>query len=107
MLIKRAGVTGFLFNYPSYRMGDHSVMEFDLSLHPFPYLFKQGMTYLKDHYFPKMLMTFSFVIEGRDDDELPEVLIGDGLQLCYPDPSEILQAEDVFGGDAFVKTELS
>ncbi|KAL7540577.1 hypothetical protein ACHAXR_011066 [Thalassiosira sp. AJA248-18] len=70
VLIKRNQVTGFFTDYPSL-----NVMEFDISLHPFPYLFKQGMSYIKD-YFDKAVASFGFVIEGRSDDELPEMVIG-------------------------------
>ena len=70
-LIKRPGTTGFLYRHP-----DKSCMEFDVSLHPFPYLAKQGICYMKDGFFKKILATLAFVIEGRSDDELPECLIG-------------------------------
>ena len=70
-LIKRPGQTGFLYRHP-----EKSCMEFDISLHPFPYLAKQGICYLKDGYFKSILATFGFCIEGSNDDELPECLIG-------------------------------
>jgi hypothetical protein len=70
-LIKRPGQTGFLYRHP-----EKSCMEFDISLHPFPYLAKQGICYLKDGYFKNILATFGFCIEGSNDDELPECLIG-------------------------------
>ena len=70
-LIKRPGTTGFLYRHP-----DKSCMEFDVSLHPFPYLAKQGICYMKDGFFKKILATLAFCIEGRSDDELPECLIG-------------------------------
>lgn len=73
-------------------------MEFDISFHHFPYLFKQGTSYLKDSFFQKVLASFGFVIEGRNDDELPEVVIGEGMQICYPDPKIAIQAEDLFSG---------
>mmetsp|Transcript_7123 Transcript_7123/g.17363 ORF Transcript_7123/g.17363 Transcript_7123/m.17363 type:complete len:1069 (-) Transcript_7123:102-3308(-) len=93
-LIKRPGTTGFLYRHP-----DKSCMEFDVSLHPFPYLAKQGICYMKDGFFKKILATLAFCIEGRTDDELPECLIG-LFQLCYPDPIHAVQAEDVFAGNA-------
>lgn len=92
-LIKRDGVTGFLYEHR-----DQSAMEFDISFHHFPYLFKQGTSYLKDSFFQKVLATFGFVIEGRNDDELPEVVIGEGMQICYPKPAIAIQAEDLFSG---------
>ena len=93
-LIKRPGTTGFLYRHP-----DKSCMEFDVSLHPFPYLAKQAICYMKDGFFEKILATLAFCIEGRSDDELPECLIG-LFQLCYPNPIHALQAEDVFAGTA-------
>jgi len=91
-LIKRPGTTGFLYRHP-----DKSCMEFDVSLHPFPYLAKQGICYMKEGFFKKILATLAFCIEGRTDDELPECLIG-LYQLCYPDPIHAIQAEEFFAG---------
>ncbi|KAL3911981.1 MAG: hypothetical protein SGILL_007069 [Bacillariaceae sp.] len=91
-LIKRPGETGFLYRHP-----EKSCIEFDISLHPFPYLAKQGICYMKDAFFKKVLVTFGFLIEGRSDDELPECLIG-LFQLCYPDPQHAIQGEDFFAG---------
>mmetsp|Transcript_19744 Transcript_19744/g.29975 ORF Transcript_19744/g.29975 Transcript_19744/m.29975 type:complete len:311 (+) Transcript_19744:3-935(+) len=90
ILIKRAGETGILYSHP-----ELSCMEFDVSLHPFPYLAKQGIMYLKGKLFKEILVTFGFCIEGRSDEELPEVLIGQA-QLCYPDPAIAIQAENFF-----------
>lgn len=94
LLIKRPGQTGFLIPHP-----ELSCIEFDISLHVFPYLAKQGICYLKDSMFSKLLATVGFVIEGRDDDELPEVLIG-LAQICYPDPQHIMQGAGFFAGTA-------
>lgn len=91
-LIKRPGQTGFLFRHPN-----KSCMEFDISLHPFPYLAKQGICFMKETYFKKVLISFGFLIEGRSDDELPECFIG-LMQLCYPDPVHAIQAPDLFAG---------
>jgi hypothetical protein len=41
-LVKRAGVTGFLITHP-----ELSCVEFDVSLHAFPYLCKQALSYMK------------------------------------------------------------
>ena len=92
VLIKRNQVTGFLSDYPSL-----NTMGFDISLHPFPFLFKQAMAYLKENYFDKAIVTFGFVIEGRNDDELPEVVIG-AMKVCYPSPKYIVSGEDFFAG---------
>jgi hypothetical protein len=91
VLIKRNGVTGFFTDYP-----DINAMEFGISLHPFPYLFKQGMAYIKDNYFDKAIAKFGFVIEGRSDDELPEVVLG-AMQVCYPNPKYVMSDKDFFG----------
>jgi len=95
VLIKRAGVTGFLFDHP-----ELNAMGFDISLHPFPYLAKQATAYMAETYFKKMIASFAFVIEGRSDDELPEVLIGQGAQICYPDPALAIKAGDWFTGQS-------
>lgn len=92
VLIKRAGITGFLFSHP-----DKSAMEFDISLHPFPYLAKQAMAYMKTNFFSRSVVTFGFTIEGRADDELPECLIG-SMQLCYADPEKGISGEEFFAG---------
>lgn len=93
MLIKRSGETGLLFPHLK-----DNLLEFDVSMYPFPFLFKQAMNYLKEHYFPKMLMTFAFTIEGRDEEELPEVLLGHGIQIRNTRPDIIVQAKDFFSG---------
>mmetsp|Transcript_13257 Transcript_13257/g.19666 ORF Transcript_13257/g.19666 Transcript_13257/m.19666 type:complete len:755 (+) Transcript_13257:55-2319(+) len=92
VLIRRNDVTGFLYNNP-----ELNAMEFDITLHPFPYLAKQGLSYVKEHIFTKAIASFGFVIEGRNDDELPEVVIG-CAQLCYPDPAIFIQGNDFFKG---------
>jgi Protein ENHANCED DISEASE RESISTANCE 2, C-terminal len=93
-LIKRPGQTGFFLPHP-----ELSCIEFDISLHVFPYLAKQGICYMKDTLFKKILASVGFVIEGRSDDELPECVIGLG-QVCYPDPEMNIQAADFFAGTA-------
>ena len=85
VLMKRPNVTNYVFHHP-----EQDAIEIDINLHPFPFIFKQAMSYLKDHYFSRMLMTFAFLIEGRDEDELPEVLLGNPIQLVYPDPAKII-----------------
>ena len=95
VLIKRKDVTGFLSCHP-----DIHAMEFDISIHPFPYLAKKATAYLKDNLFATALAGLSYAIEGRDDTELPEVLIGDEVQVCYCDPECIIEAADLFAGAA-------
>jgi hypothetical protein len=94
MLIKRPGETSFIFSHP-----DDRTLEIDVNLHPLPFMFKQAMAYLKEHYFARMLMTFGFVIEGREDDELPEVLLGNPIQLPFNNPDAVIKAEALFGGN--------
>jgi Protein of unknown function (DUF1336). len=95
VLIKRANVTGFLSTNP-----DINAMEFGISLHPFPYLAKKAMAYLKSTAFPKAIVSLSYVIEGRSDSELPEVLIGDALKLFYPNPELACDSDDFLAGAA-------
>ena len=87
ILIKRAGKTGFVYNHQRehtnnnnnnihHHFSSSSCMEMEISLHPFPWATKQAVALLKDQIFSQVLTTFGFVIEGRDDAELPEVLIG-------------------------------
>ncbi len=92
MLIKRPGETSFIFSHPNKRL-----LEIDVNLHPLPYMFKQAMAYLSDHYFARMMMTFGFVIEGRADEELPEVLLGDPITLPFNDMTKIPQSSAIFG----------
>jgi Protein ENHANCED DISEASE RESISTANCE 2, C-terminal len=93
MLIKRKNKTGFLFSHP-----DMSAMEFDISLHPFPYIAKQAFSYLYQQNIIKNLMvSCGYVIESREDDELPECLIG-LAELCYPNPLQFMQGSDLFAG---------
>jgi len=94
VLIKRAGVTGFLSSHK-----DPDVMEFEISLHPFPYIAKQGFSYLHQSFFSKLITSIGFVVEGRDDSELPEVVLG-ATQLCYVDPSDVVDATKLFSGQA-------
>ena len=95
VLIKRANVTGFLSSHP-----EVNAMEFGISLHPFPYLAKKAMAYLKTSILPHALVSLSYVIEGRSDDELPEVLIGDAMKINYPDPDNAVESVDFFAGTA-------
>lgn len=93
VLIKRANVTGFLSTHPHL-----NAMEFGISLHPFPYLAKKAMAYVKTNVLPKAIISVSFVIEGRSDDELPEVLIGDGVRTKYPDLELSCECNDFLAG---------
>lgn len=92
VLIKRPGQTGFFYDHP-----ELSCIEYDISLHVFPYLAKQAICYMKEAFFKKIIIGFGFVIEGRDDNELPECCIG-VMQICYPNPNHAIQAGDFFAG---------
>ena len=91
MLIKRPGETSFLYKYPG-----RSMMEIGINLHPLPYAFKQAMAYLRNNHFQNMIMTFSFIIEGRDEEELPEVLIGDPFILPCIEHHTLKTADEFF-----------
>mmetsp|Transcript_14635 Transcript_14635/g.35178 ORF Transcript_14635/g.35178 Transcript_14635/m.35178 type:complete len:994 (-) Transcript_14635:17-2998(-) len=93
-LVKRPGQTGFIHQYP-----EKSAFEFTLSFYPFPYLARQAICYLKEHFFTKIHATCCFTVEGRSDDELPECVIG-AFQFCYPDPTYAVQDTDFFSGKA-------
>ena len=92
MLIKRPGVTNFVFSH--YK---EDWMEIDISMHPLPFMFKQAMNHLHEHYFHDLLMTFGFLIEGREEDELPEVLLGNPIHLIYVKHENVMKAKNVFG----------
>lgn len=89
VLIKRSGTTGFLYQKPS-------CMEFEVTFHPFPWATKKAIQYMRDQAFHLALVNFGFVIEGRDDSELPEVLVG-LCQLCYPNAEQAVHSETFFG----------
>jgi hypothetical protein len=92
ILIKRKNKTGYLHCHP-----ELSAMEFDVSLHPFPYVAKQAFSYLFQNVAKDVIVIFGFVVESRDDDELPECLIG-LTEVCYLNPEHSLQESDVFAG---------
>ena len=56
MLIKRPGETSFVFSHP-----DKRTLEIDVNMHPLPFMFKNAMSYLKQHYFSRMLMVRIFI----------------------------------------------
>lgn len=56
MLIKRPGETSFVFSHP-----DKRTLEIDVNMHPLPFMFKNAMSYLKQHYFSRMLMVSLFI----------------------------------------------
>ena len=70
LLIKRSGTTGIFTPISK------EILEFEVNFYPFPYLGKQGLSYLRSHYLSKMDLSLAFVIEGRCCEELPELVIG-------------------------------
>ncbi|RHY32067.1 hypothetical protein DYB32_002896 [Aphanomyces invadans] len=57
--------------------------EVDIDAHIFNYLARKGLTGITQH-FGHMVVDFGFVMEGQDDDELPENIFGSG-RLCRID----------------------
>jgi len=92
ILIKRPGQTGFLYDHP-----EQKAMEFEISLHPFPYLAKQAICYLKENFLKELILSVGFLIESRSEDELPECVIG-STQIFYPDPTYTIQGDKLFDG---------
>ena len=95
VLIKRKGKTGFLSTH-----SELNAFEFDISLHVFPYLAKKAMAYIRSSVCKKALISLSYVVEARSDDELPEIVIGDPVKILYPDPDLFINANDFFSGTA-------
>jgi len=61
-------------------------IEHSVNVHLFAYLAKKALYSIQPR-FPKMRLNVGFVIEGRDDDELPECMLGVGKCL-YMDPAK-------------------
>lgn len=93
LLIKRTGATGLHVNNPAEK--GVPLREFCINFHAFPYLAKQAFSYTVRHYLEAFVMRTCFVIEGRDEEELPEVVIG-GASICCADPGNIVQGEAFF-----------
>eukprot|EP00977_Amphora_coffeiformis_P017163 scaffold5479_cov199-Amphora_coffeaeformis.AAC.102 len=91
VLIKRPGTTGFLYQNNS----NPHCMEMEISFHPFPWATKKAIRYLCDNALPYSLLNFGFVIEGRNETELPEALVG-LCQLCYPKAERAVPSETFF-----------
>lgn len=89
--IKKPGVTNLVFSH-----AQEDWMEIDVNMHPYPFVFKQAISHLDQHYFKDLLKTFAFVIEGRDVDELPEVLLGNPIRLVYVKRKNIVMAKNIF-----------
>ena len=74
----------------------HRYFEFDLNLHSFPYVAKNVLHLLHSTCFPKLLTCIGAVIEGRNEEELPEALLGSS-QLVRVKREEAMSEKDYFG----------
>ena len=93
--IKRTGKTGFLYTSEDDLTMDDSVMEMEISIHAFPWITKQAIDYLREKVFPKSLLTFGFLIEAREESDVPEMLIG-LAQLGYPRANMAVPSDEFF-----------
>ena len=86
MLVKRIGTTGLIHHHLINLNDSKSLhcMEFNINFHEFPFIAKQAFSYLLQNVVLNCEAILGFVIEARDDDELPEVVCGMG-QICRPD----------------------
>lgn len=57
--------------------------EVDVDAHEFNYVARKGLSGVSTH-FPNMVVDFGFVLEGQEDHELPEQVLG-GVRLCKID----------------------
>mmetsp|Transcript_27725 Transcript_27725/g.35849 ORF Transcript_27725/g.35849 Transcript_27725/m.35849 type:complete len:627 (-) Transcript_27725:265-2145(-) len=71
--------SGRLFRGPKY-------LEMDINVHNFSFIAKKGLYYMQDK-FPNAYLNVGFVIEGRNDIELPERMLG-CCQVNQPDISK-------------------
>ncbi|GMI28869.1 hypothetical protein TeGR_g14188, partial [Tetraparma gracilis] len=72
-------------------------IELTIDVHNFAYLARKGLYSIMPK-FPTMKLNVGFVIEGRDDDELPECMMGVG-KLCYMDPGKAPEEEELINVD--------
>ena len=68
-------------------------IEMTVNVHLFAYIARK-MLYTIQPKFPTMCLNVGFVIEGRDDDELPEVMLGVG-KLVYMDPASAPHGDEL------------
>jgi len=77
VLIKKTGTV--------HRGPNNAYIEMDVNIHNFSYPCRQALTSTLKPMFKEMIMRVGFVIEGQDDSELPECLLGNaelrGLDL--------------------------
>ncbi|GLE05126.1 hypothetical protein PINS_up014114 [Pythium insidiosum] len=60
-----------------------SYFEVDVDAHEFNYVARKGLVGVSDH-FKNMVVDFGFVLEGQEDQELPEQILG-AVRLCKID----------------------
>ena len=89
MLVKRIGVTG-LINQHVVQGTNMRVLEFTINFHKFPFIAKQAFSYLTQNVIQNIEAVLGFVVEGRLDEELPEVVVGMG-QICRPNPRQFFE----------------
>ncbi len=63
--------------------------EVDVDAHEFNYVARKGLAGVSDH-FRNMVVDFGFVIEGQEDAELPEQMLG-CVRLCKIDVRQALE----------------
>ena len=77
VLIKKTGTV--------YRGPNNQYIEMDVNIHNFSFPCRRAITVNLKPMFKEMIMRVGFVIEGQDDSELPECLLGNaelrGLDL--------------------------
>ena len=96
-LIKRTGITGIHCSKSELKFDEKicSIREFDLNLHAFPYIAKQAFSYANRSLVENLVMRLSFLIEGRDEEELPEVLLG-GVESIVFDRTKVMNSTQFF-----------
>ena len=73
-----------------------SYISFSINLHSFPYLAKSALLLLLNSFIPRLQLDLAFVVEGREEEELPEALVG-AVRLGRPSVGQAVEGEDFFG----------
>ena len=71
-----AGAGGTTPDAPGAVLPQHRYVGFSVNLHQFPYVAKNALHMLQSDCFPRMLTNVGLVIEGREEAELPEAMLG-------------------------------
>ena len=77
-------------------------VEMSVNVRLWAYLAKKGLHVLKDR-FPQFVLNVGFTIEGRSDEELPEVLLG-GVRMLHLDPGKAVDAAAMAAGMSAMMT---